>query len=99
MSEEQAQQMLYQLQMIESYLGEMTRRESTLVGMMRETSAAIESINGLGVKEKSDTLVPLGSGTFVKTQISSKDKIIQNVGAGVAIEKEKDAAVNTWNQD
>ena len=94
MSEEQAQQFLQQLQMLESYVAELTQRENTLVGIMREASAAIDSIKGLGGKEQSDTLVPLGLGTFVKTQISSKDKIILNIGAGVAIEKDKDAAIN-----
>ena len=94
MSEEQAQQFLQQLQMLESYVAEMTQRENTLVGIMREASAAIDSIKGVGAKDQSDTLVPLGLGTFVKTQISSKDKIILNIGAGVAIEKDKDAAIN-----
>ena len=94
MSEEQAQQFLQQLQMLESYVAEMTQRENTLVGIMREASAAIDSIKGVGSKDQSDTLVPLGLGTFAKTQISSKDKIILNIGAGVAIEKDKDAAIN-----
>lgn len=94
MSEEQAQQFLQQLQMLESYVAELTQRENTLVGIMREASAAIDSIKGVGSKDQSDTLVPLGLGTFVKTQISSKDKIILNIGAGVAIEKDKDAAIN-----
>ena len=80
MSEEQTQQFLQQLQMLESYVGEMTQRESTLMGIMREASAAIDSIKGIGLKEKSDTLVPLGLGTFVKTEISSKDKIVLNIG-------------------
>ena len=94
MSEEQAQQFLQQLQMLESYVAELTQRENTLVGIMREASAAIDSIKGVGSKDQSDTLVPLGLGTFAKTQISSKDKIILNIGAGVAIEKDKDAAIN-----
>jgi len=92
MSEEQTQQMLLQLQMLEEYVVEMTQRESTLMNIMREASSAIESIKSLG--EKTDSLVPLGLGTFAKTQISSKDKIILNVGAGVAIEKDKNDAIN-----
>ena len=94
MSEEQAQQFLQQLQMLETYVGEMTQRESQLMGIMREASAAIDSIKGIGGQEKSDTLVPLGLGTFVKTRIASKDKFILNIGAGVAIEKDKDGAIN-----
>ena len=92
MSDEQTQQLLYQLQMLEGYVSELTQRESTLMGIMREASAAIESIKSIGTK--TDSLVPLGLGAFVKTQLSSNDKIILNVGAGVAIEKDKDATIN-----
>lgn len=84
--------MLYQLQMLESYVAEMAQRESTLVGIMREASSAIDSIRGLDNKE-SDALVPLGLGAFVKTKISS-DKVIINIGANVVVEKDADSAVN-----
>ena len=92
MSDERTQQLLYQLQMLEGYVSELTQRESTLIGIMREASAAIESIKSIGTQTNS--LVPLGLGTFVKTQLSSNDKIILNVGAGVAIEKDKNATIN-----
>ena len=94
MSEEQAQQLLYQLQMLESYFTELSQKESTLVNVLKDTKSAIDSLNGIGKQKESDTLVPVGMGTFVKTKISSNDKIILNVGAGVAIEKNKEGAVN-----
>ena len=94
MSEEQAQQLMYQMQMLESYLNDLTHRESTLMTVLREAVSAIESIKALKENPNSDTLVPLGMGTFAKSQISSKEKIVLNIGAGVAIEKEPDAAIN-----
>ncbi len=33
-------------------------------------------------------------GSFVKAKISSTEKLILNIGAGVAIEKDKDGAIN-----
>jgi prefoldin alpha subunit len=33
-------------------------------------------------------------GSFVKAKLSSDDKFILNLGAGAAIEKDKDAAIN-----
>ena len=33
-------------------------------------------------------------GTFVQTKISSTDKIILNIGAGVAVEKSHDSTIN-----
>ncbi len=94
MSEEQAQQLMYQMQMLESYLNDLANRESTLMTVLREAVSAIESIKALKDNPNSNTLIPLGMGTFAKSQISSKEKIVLNIGAGVAIEKEPDAAIN-----
>jgi len=94
MSEEQAQQLLYQMQMLETYLGDLVRRESTLLTVLREAVSAIESIKSLKDKPGSDTLMPLGMGTYVKSQISSNEKIVLNIGAGVAVEKNPDSAIN-----
>ncbi len=94
MSEEQAQQLLYQMQMLETYLGDLVQRESTLLTVLREAVSAIESIKSLKDNTGSDTLMPLGMGTFVKSQISSNEKIVLNIGAGVAVEKNPDSAIN-----
>ncbi|HSB83566.1 MAG TPA: prefoldin subunit alpha, partial [Nitrosarchaeum sp.] len=92
MSEEQAQRLLQQMQMLETYYADLSQREATLVNVLREAVSAIESIKALVEKPNSDTLVPIGMGTFVQTKISSADKIILNIGAGVAIEKQHDSA-------
>ena len=94
MSEDQAQQLMHQMQVLESYFADFAQRENTLLNVLKDTTLAIESIKGIGEKTESDTLVPLGMGTFVKTKISSNDKIVLNVGAGVAIEKDREAAIN-----
>lgn len=94
MSEEQAQQLLQQMQMLESYFTDLSQREATLFNVLRETTSAIESLKTLKQKETSETLVPVGMGTFVQTKISSADKIILNIGAGVAIEKDADNAID-----
>jgi prefoldin alpha subunit len=94
MSEEQAQQLMYQMQMLENYFTELTRKEGSLYGMLRESTLAVESIKSLGEKPELITLVPLGMGSFVKAKIQSNEKLILNLGAGTAIEKDKDSAIN-----
>ena len=42
MSEEQAQQLLYQMQMLEGYLSELSQKEATIVSVIREASSAIQ---------------------------------------------------------
>ena len=94
MSEEKAQQLLYQMQTLENYLNDLTYKENSLAGIIREAASAIESIKSINEKSESESLVPMGMGSFVKAKISSNEKLILNLGAGVAIEKDKDSAIN-----
>ena len=94
MSEEQAQQLMQQMQMLETYFSDLSQRETTFLSVLREASSAIESIKSLNQKSESDTLIPIGMGTYVPTKISSTNKIVLNVGAGVAVEKDFPSAIN-----
>ena len=94
MSEERAQQLMQQMQMLETYFADLSQREGTLYGVLREATAAIQSIKSLSQKSDSETLVPVGMGTFVKAKISSKEKIVLNIGAGISLEKDPTSAIN-----
>ena len=94
MSEEQAQQLMQQMQMLETYFTDLSQREGTLLSVLREAISAIESIKSLREKPNSDTLVPIGMGTYVQTKILSNDKIVLNIGAGIAVEKTYDSTIN-----
>ena len=94
MSEEQAQQLLYQMQMMEGYLSELSQKEATIVSVIREASSAIQSLKTIDNKMDNETLIPVGLGTFIKTKVVPNEKLILNVGAGIAVEKDKDSAIN-----
>ena len=94
MSEEQAQQLMQQMQMLENYFTELSRKEESLYGMIRETTSAVESIKALDGKPEFTTLVPIGMGSFIKAKISGDEKLILNLGAGTAVEKDKNSAIN-----
>ena len=94
MSEEQAQQLLYQMQMLEGYLSELSQKEATIVSVIREASSAIQSLKTIDNKTDNETLTPVGLGTFVKTKVVPNEKLILNIGAGIAIEKDKNSAIN-----
>ena len=94
MSEEQAQQLMQQMQMLETYFSDLSQREATLLSVLREATAAIESMKSLSQKPESETLVPIGIGTYVHTKISSNCKIVLSIGAGVAVEKDFSSAIN-----
>ena len=94
MSEERAQQLMQHMQMLENYFADLSQREGTLYNILREATSAIESIKSLGQKSDSETLVPVGMGTFVKAKISSADKLVLNIGAGISLEKDSISAIN-----
>ncbi len=94
MSEEKAQQLMQQMQMLETYFVDLSQREGTLYGVLREATAAIESIRSLSQKSDSEALVPIGMGTFVKAKIASNDKFILNIGSGISLEKDSTSAIN-----
>ena len=94
MSEEQTQQLLYQMQMLEGYLSELSQKEATIVSVIREASSAIQSLKTIDNKTDNETLTPVGLGTFIKTKVVPNEKLILNIGAGIAVEKDKDSAIN-----
>jgi prefoldin alpha subunit len=94
MSEEQAQQLLQQMQMLENLFAQLTQKESSLVNIIREANSAIHSIKGVNTQPECDSLIPLGIGAFMRSKVSSNEKIIINVGSGVAIEKNHSDALN-----
>ena len=94
MSEEQAQQLMQQMQMLETYFSDLSQREATFLGVLREATAAIESMKSLSKKPESETLVPIGMGTYVPTKILSTSKVVLSIGAGVAVEKDFPSAIN-----
>ena len=94
MSEEKTQQLLYQMQMLEGYFSELIQKEEAIISVIREASSAVVSLKAIDNKTDSETLVPMGLGTFVKTKLIPNQKLILNVGAGIAIEKDQNYAIN-----
>ena len=94
MSEEQAQQLLQQMQMLENMFAELSQKENSIVNIIRDANSAVKSIQGIKEHPDSESLVPVGMGTFIKTKTIPNEKVVVNVGAGVAIEKDHDSALN-----
>jgi prefoldin alpha subunit len=94
MSEEQAQQFLYQMQMLETFAANLDQKEAAIVSYLREAMGSIESIRGIMQNPQADSLVPIGIGTYVKANVSGDSKVLLDVGAGIAVEKDHSSAIN-----
>ena len=80
--------------MLEGYFSELIQKEQAIISVIREASSAVVSLKAIDNKTDSETLVPMGLGTFVKTKLIPNQKLILNVGAGIAIEKDQNYAIN-----
>ncbi len=80
--------------MLEGYFSELTQKEGSIISVIREASFAIDSLKAIDNKTNDETLVPIGLGTFVKTKLIPNQKLILNVGAGIAIEKDRNSTIN-----
>jgi prefoldin alpha subunit len=94
MSEEQAQQLLYQMQILESYAASLEQKEAAILNFMREAIASIDSIRGIKQNPQAESLIPVGLGTYIKANISGDSKVLLDVGAGISVEKDHDSAIN-----
>ncbi len=94
MSEEQAQALLQQLQSLEAYMADLMQREETVVRILQEATNAVESMKALGDDTEYETLVPVGLGAYIKAKVQPNQKMIVNIGAGAAVEQDKNSAIN-----
>lgn len=94
MSEEQAQQFLYQMQVLESYAASLDQKEGAIMTFLREAMASIDSIKGISQNPQADSLIPVGLGTYIKAKMSEDSKVLVDVGAGIVVEKDHDSAIN-----
>ena len=76
MSEEQAQQFLYRMQMLESIAASLDQKEGVIVNFLREAMASVESIRNLSGGQEIESLIPLGLGAYTKANIPPNSKVI-----------------------
>jgi len=51
-------------------------------------------MKALGNSTEYETLVPVGLGAYIKATVQPNQKTIVNIGAGAAVEQDKDSAIN-----
>lgn len=95
--ENELQEKLMAYRSLENRLNSLANQQNIFASKIMEIQSTIESINEIKKQEKEansakDILFPLGSAAHVRGLVADKDKIIVEVGAGVALEKTADEA-------
>jgi len=67
----------------------------TLNATIAELSVAMDTLATVKGEDNKETLVPIGAGSFLITELKNTDEVIIGLGAGVAVKKKIDDAKET----
>ena len=87
MSDEAQQRAMMEMQLLQR---EVQKMESEIVELEKrklELDIVISSIDEILKQKGDESLIPIGSGVFVKGKLVNKNKVFVNVGADVVVEK------------
>lgn len=86
--EETIRRLVVELRILEGTANALQSRISLVRAALTELGIANKTLEGLErEKEGASLFVPIGGGSYVKTQLESADTVIVGMGAGVAIER------------
>ncbi len=82
---------------LESTANVLQSRLELLTAALTETVRASLTLQGVkNAQEEEETLIPIGSGSFIKSKLASIDKTLVGVGANICIEKGIDEAIHDF---
>ena len=92
--EQRVNEMVQQGKVLEAYMNDVMSRQMTVARLVEEARLASTTIQNISSESDVETLMPVGIGVYVKTNVPPIKKLLVNLGAGVAIEKSREDALN-----
>jgi prefoldin alpha subunit len=92
--EQRINEMVQQSRMLESYLNDVMTRQMTVTRLIEEARLASTTVQSIASESDVESLMPVGIGVHVKTVVPPIKKLVVNIGAGVAVEKSREDALN-----
>lgn len=87
------QQKYMEMQYMEQHMNQYNQQLESIDSQLEEIDKLTEGLDTLDNKESgSELLVPVSNGIFAKAKLSEDRKLIMNVGAKVAVEKDTESA-------
>lgn len=92
--EQQVRQLLSDIRLLENSARILQSRLDIISAALSETLTAVQTLEGSReASEGTESLIPIGSGSFVKARLAEPQKAIIGIGAGVCIEKTTDDSI------
>ncbi len=92
--EQRINEMVQQSRVLEAYMNDIVTRQLTVTRLMEEARLASTTIQNISSESEVESLMPVGIGVYVKTNVPPIKKLLVSMGAGVAVEKSRDDALN-----
>ncbi len=92
--EQRINELVQQSRILEAYMNDIMTRQVTVSKLMEEAHLASNTIQNITSESDVDSLMPIGIGVYVKTTVPPIKKLLVNLDAGVAIEKNREDALN-----
>jgi prefoldin alpha subunit len=92
--EQRINEMVQQSRVLEAYLNDVVTRQVTVGKIMEEARLASTTIQNITSESEVESLMPVGVGVYVKTMVPPIKKVLVSLGAGVALEKNREDALN-----
>jgi len=95
MNQKEFQQKLLEYNLLQERIGQLIQQRNFVESKLEELEVTEETIEEVGKIKENDILVAVGSLTYINARLTSNDKVIVEVGAGVALEKTIEEAKQT----
>jgi prefoldin alpha subunit len=92
--EQRINEMIQQSRVLEAYMNDIVTKEDTALRLIEEARLAASALHNMAAEDRTESLVPVGIGIYMRALIPPVDKLLVNVGAGVSVEKSKQDAIN-----
>jgi len=84
---ERLNQLVSQLNMYQEQADILNQQIETVKANIADFTIAQETLESIKDKKDAETLVPIGAGSFIITEIKNTDEVIVGLGAGAAVKK------------
>ena len=84
--------MVNEINMYQGQADVLNQQMETVKTTISDLNIASETLETIKDKKDTETLVPIGAGSFIITEIKNTDEVIVGLGAGVAVKKTVDSA-------
>jgi prefoldin alpha subunit len=92
--EQRINELIQQSRILEAYMNDIMTRQVTVSKLMEEAHLASNTIQSITSESDVECLMPIGIGVYVKTTVPPVKKLLINLDAGVATEKNREDALN-----